>query len=70
MTIRTQYQLDQMAAAESRLISTGVLSPPPRTSLDDEWREAWMRACEQGGPVIWEPRSGPLFTRLRDLDQS
>ena len=48
MTIRTQYQLDQMAAAESRLISMGVLSPPKRTSRDDEWWEAVTRACKNG----------------------
>ena len=66
----TLKALEDRTAAESRLISMGVLSPMRRSSQDDEWEAARIKACQ-------EARRTGLLTRLvcppitpRDPDQT
>lgn len=43
----TRKQLDAAMAAESRLVSMGVLCPQPVSSLDAEWLAAMMKASQE-----------------------
>ena len=54
----TRKQLDAAMAADSRLVSMGVLCPQPVSSQDAEWLAEATRVCQEsirtGLPVTWE----------------
>ena len=66
----TLKALEDRLAAESRLISAGVLSPMRRSPQDAEWEAAWTKACQESIRTGLPTRLDFRYDRSLDQDQT
>lgn len=66
----TLKALEDRLAAESRLISAGVLSPMRRSPQDAEWEAAWTKACQESIRTGLPTRLDVRYDRSLDQDQT